>query len=989
MQSFSKRLVKLLSAPAALSGRMLAAVSLIATIMTAILLTFCGPALLTGAQRYNDLVVGEITFADAYKHGDIVAPFVAVISFFSFWWLSALLATRISGALEEADTQSKSSLPWLPCLFICYFAGIMLFRKEAAYAETGISIILMVAYCLLVKLYGRQVDQEKMSFALLAGVVTAGGLFFTVAGLGVAMKFFFPQAIPSWYPAQLPLYSGSLGLLSMLFMTGLRELWLLRIALAAQLLTPLLLLAAFSRVYESLGVVTQNYTPLFTKCVAATLTLLMLFAGALQLLRRRSISAAKPRDLLLLTSVVAVASYLAYSIPPFLNTDMFHIGELLLAWQQPFDKGLSPFSGFAVARGFNDAGPGLLNAILFDGTFATYTFAMSVASVFFAVLNSILLCSLLGNGWGIVFVLAGACNGGTFLLVLLLLVQPRLLNRPLLWIFVWCVVCPLYCLYHTTSGIALTAGTLPVAVWIVYSTVREGYFAKAWHNSKLWLLIGIGIMVVELCLLSPVLISWATYVMEQGKVNEIANGTPLLRELAIPSWFRWQSRWVWEGFRVGGWLIGIFLLWHLFVRERGGILPATNACVRFVSSVEAIALTGVVSTLAFIPYSMGRIDSKVLSRTGAVTLFVMCILLPLVLILGKRVSSVPAMFIAVFLLGIGNAAYYEAPVALARKAVQAINVPVGAQWTEGRSISPLFGDTFVDSDTMANVMALKGVMDRVVLPGETYFDLTNHVGYYYLLNYKVPAIYAGYYTVAGEDTQNRVIHELKKDPPPLVWAGPARTFGSGTASIRSYRLYRWFLQNGYLPLQGNGIQFLVREDRYKALFGALPSLSQQARELAATFNNGYLGGIPLAWGRNMDSLAPRFKQFMVSLQQTALSQGGGQEASHGAAVPVVTLELKADVPIQGVKSDFMKLRFGGPSAPIQLRVSWSESGSPFVEWRSVAFEAQPDTPLLIPLGSHPDWLLSREIGKIRFEFIGMQRAGDLVLEPPAFLLLVK
>lgn len=986
IKSFCNWVAKVLAAPVGLSGRLMAAVSLIATVLTVMLMTMIGPALLTGVQRYDDLVVGEITFADTYKHGDIVAPFVAVLFYFCVWWLAALLAARLSGAPEEARPPEESSVQWLPCLFLCYYTGLVLFRKDAAVAEIGISFLLLVVYLLFLKLCLRQRDQEVKSFALLAGVVAAGGLFFSAAGLGVALKFFSPQAI-FWYPAQFPLYAGGAGLLSVLFLVRFPARRLRRMAHAAQLLTPLLLLAPFTRVYDSGAGVTGNLTPLSTKCLATALSLALLFAGVRLFLRKGDVAAVRPRDLLLLPSVVAVSSYMAYGVVPFLSTDMFHIGELLLAWQQPFELGQFPFSGFAVARGFGDSMPGLVNALLFDGTFATFMFGASVYSTSFAVLIALLLCTLLGNGWGIAFVLAGAWSGGPFLSVLLLLVQPKLLARPLLWLFVWVLACPLLCLYHTTAGIALTMGTFPVAAWVVYTAIRGGDLSEAWRRARPRLLVGAALAIAALGLLLPLIIAWVTYVLEQGKVNEVANGTALLRELALPVWFRWQSRWVWEGFRVGGWIIGIFLLWHLFVRERSRQLRSAGTSL--VGTVETLALAGIVSTLAYIPYSMGRIDSKGLSRTGAVTIFVLCVVLPLVLVLRKKGKPALALFAAVFLLGVGNSACYESPAALARKAVQAVAVPVGAQWTEGRSISPLFGDTFADGETLSNVMALKGVTDRVILPGESYLDLTNHVGYYYLLNYKVPAVYAGYYTVASEDVQNRVIRALRKDPPPLVWAGPARTFGSGTASLRSYRLYRWLLQNGYVPMQANGLQFLVREDRYKALFDALPPLSQQVRDLSATFNNGYLGGIPLAWGRNMDRLAPRFRQGNVGLRQTAQVQGEFRQTMDVSATPVVVVELTANESFRGGENDFMLLRFSGASGPVQVRASWSEAGNPFEEWRSVVFAAHSGAPLLIPLGSHPDWLLSGEIGKMRFEVIGMERAGDLVLEPPVFLSLVK
>lgn len=982
---------KTLASLGRLSDKALTAITLSSIAVTVGVMALVGPLLLTGTERYSDIVVGEITFSDAYKHGDILASFTTIVLFFAIWWLLALPAAGLS---RNQDNQEKHEvgleleLQWFMPLFFCYFAGIVLIKYDSGNSGLAISLLMLAVYGVTAQMRKGKTESRQVALALLAGVVTAGGLFFSVAALAVTAKFFFPQALLPVIPPQLPLYAGGLGLLSTAFFFGMSKRALLRVVHWAQLLTPLLILAGFCRVYQGADGITQNLAMLTAKGVGLALAISLLGANLLQMLRTRNDSSLEPRDLPLLPSILAVSAFLAYGTPEFLATDLFHHGELLLAWQQLFEKGQFPFSGFAIARGFGDAMPGFINALLFGGTYATFTFAVALPNMAIAALNAALFCRLLGNGWGAVFALATAAppytHSSLFLACFLLLVLPKLLARPLLWLVFWVFISVGLCLFHTTSGIALTAGSLPVAAWIACRAVRGGNLREAWQRRRGKLLGTVGAMIVVLLLLSPLLFSWLTYVREQGMVNELANGTILLRDLAIAPWFRWQNRWTWEALRIGGWLLGIFLLWHLFVRERvrqterdGSGLPST---------VEAIALMGIVSTVAFIPYSMGRIDGKGLSRTGSVSMIVLGILLPLFLVLGTRGRKKTALIAAVFLLGIGSAAYYETPSQLANKALQAVALPADARMVDGRAMGlHKVGNAYMNREAMGNLQAVKGMADRFLRPGESYLDLTNHVGYYYLLDLKVNSIYAGYYIVTSEELQKKVIAALTKNPPPVVLAGPPRTFGSGSAALRSYRLYRWLLQHSYVPVQANGLPLLVREDRYRELFSTLPPVSEQARLLSGFFGEEYLAGIPSAWGKNMGLLGWRFRKSTISLQQTALTQGSVRMGDVKA--PVVAVEMVASEPIRGGEFDFLQLKLTGEVETVLVKVSWSEEGGTFTEWQTLAFDVKPDVPALIPLGSQPGWLMARNIRKLKFEIIGGQGRGQLSLEP-TFLALV-
>lgn len=959
-----------------LSAGALAVVNAAAIVTTAIIMLCLGPTLLTGVQRYTDLVVGEITFADAYKHGDVVAAFIAVALFFCIWCVLALLVAWRYAAMPLHEKTGEAGPLWLLSLFSCYFAGIVLMRTGDGIAELLISLLLLAAGLVVQRRQLDTLSERKIVFCVVAGVVTAGGLFFSALGIVAALKFFSPQGALGLVPEKLPLVMGGLGLVSVMYLWRLPERAQLKVAYAAQYLTPLLLLVGFCRVYQDAAGLTQNLVSPLTKGVA--IALVGLFAGA-NIWQSRCMpnrETVELRDLLLRPAIMAVAAFLAFTIPAYLEKDFFHAGELFLTWHQVFEKGQFPFSGFAIARGFGDAVISLINVLFFDGNYATFTFAVPVYAMGISALNALLFCCLLGNGWGVILSVAAAaapyCNVSLFLPVLLLLVQPKLLARPLSWLFAWVLLSVGLCLYHTTNGIAVTAGTLPVAVWICYGAIKNGHFSEAFQTGRVRLLGSAAALVLVLLVLMPLLVPWLTYVRDQGGVNELANGTLLLRELALPPWFRWQNRWAFEGVRIGGWLLGCFLLWHLFMKER--IRRVKMGDRGLPQAVEALALAGIASTVAFIPYSMGRIDGKGLSRTGSVAMLVLCIMVPLVVVLARKGRPGFASCCAVFLIGIGAAAYYESPLKMAHKAMSAVKLPADVSMINGPAVGlHKVGNAFVDDETVSKIMRLKATTDRYIRPGETYLDLTNHVGYYYLLDYTVPSLYAGYYIVTSETLQNKVIATLVKNPPPMVLAAPARTFGSGTAALRSYRLYKWLLLQGYVPVDAGGLAVLVRPDRYRHVHAALPPVDEQLRLLSAIFAEEYVAGIPLAWGRNLDLLRPRFRQGGVAFTQTSQAHGTVQSGTRLAQV--TTVEMSASQPVRGDEYDFLELKPIVAGGAMQIRIRWREANGEYKPQSMIVFEAEPGTPLLVPLGSNPAWLLTRDIRDLKFEIVGGPGAG--------------
>ncbi|MGB9080237.1 MAG: hypothetical protein WCD00_02980, partial [Desulfuromonadaceae bacterium] len=587
-------------------------------------------------------------------------------------------------------------------------------------------------------------------------------------------------------------------------------------------------------------------------------------------------------------------------------------------------------------------------------------------------LTAFMLSRRIGTVWGVVLITIGAQMGSYkwwfFLPPLLLLANPDLLKKPLRWLSAWLVLSLINCLFQATAGIALTLGTFPAAAWIFAVAYREKALLHAWQQNKKMVLISSALLVLFLLVTAPLMSGFMTYAQEQGTVNELANGTLLNRPARIPEWFRWKSPLAWGCFRIGGWMVAIAVLWHLLVR----CFSTENAPSRrftFPTSATVVAISGIFSTIVFIPYSMGRIDSTNLSRTGSIGVFALGLLVPLVIRLSATPSGTARGILCGLLMGCALAPFPIYPGILARQAMDVPEAPSSTVWFDGEANGlPKMGKTYIDSDQLAMLLLFKQVTDNVLKPHETYYDLTNNLAFYYFLDKKVSSLYAGYYIVTSETIQNKVISCLERTPPPLVWVGPTRELGSGGASMRSYRVYRWLMLQGYVPLYHNGLAFLVRPDRYRELTGGDQPLQRKVIELTSFLAPADIQGVSAAWGSSFDGLTSRFSDVASSTRST-ITSGTRFFSSLDGGVPAVTENVVFGVPVDGAQADFLLVRLSamGNNEKIPIMVRWRG-----VTGREEVMECQghPGRSLLLPLGSHPAWLLSPRIANVSIDVAG-------------------
>jgi len=977
-------------------SRTLLAVTIISSLFSALLVYCAWPFSRNGVQIYKDLIVGEITFSDSYKSGDYLLSYLAVAGFFLCWFLLLAVVRR---RLQETVCQDPSDspggcTPW-QVLWGCAAcaAGVLLVRRQLGVLEAG--LLALVALAGLCRFYGiaRHKDPALLVANLIWLALTTVLALFSLLGIAALATFLFPATtfLSGSIGAMIPV-AGLVIVVLLLACLKLPQAARLRVTRWVQLGVPLLILVGFTRIFRQGDMITGNEVPYLTKFFALGVSVSGI--GMNVLLCRRSKEHAEAESLdrtILLPTVLSIAAFLAYKTPQYFPHDFFHVGESWIAWQQIVEFSKFPYDGYAIQRGFIDMLPGLLNVLFFDGTYASYNSAFSLWWLMGGALTSWLVCRIVGVGWGLALSLCLAPIAifklWMFLPILLILAHPKLLAAPARWLVVWFFSCLVHCLCHHSTGIAMTIGTFPLAAWYGFGALRSGELQNLWFRRR-WLVVCIlSICLLTLLVLSPILVAWVSFFREQETANEIANGIVLGQRVVVPEWFRWKSPLVWEVFRTAGWLVGLISLWHMFVHER--IMFAREQCRWKITPSTVICLVGFVAAVGFIPYSMGRIDPKGLSRPGYTAQLLLGCLVPLSMLLTPHIRKITFTYVSVgMLLGIVVASEYTNFFLLPARAVAALEVPPEAIRVDGaRSGLPHLGSPFIPQDRLQDILTVKQVMDAVLQEGETYLDLTNNMALYPLLGKEVPSVYAGYYIATSQKIQQRMIAALASDPPPLVWVAPARTFGTGSAALRSYRLYRWVMKSGYLPFSYNGAQFLVRKDRYARLRLPELSMAEQLRGLATAFPDHDLGQLPAAWGSSFSRLEKRFVAAPFPRAETVLTAGSLEVPEVGLLLPARRFTISLKEPLAGGEWDFMALTIHSQrpdKLPLKVKISWNLPGRPPEDGYAVTLLAGKGAPLLIPLGASPTWLLS-PIEAVTVEIADLGGGTDSTFSPPTLL----
>jgi hypothetical protein len=668
-----------------------------------------------------------------------------------------------------------------------------------------------------------------------------------------------------------------------------------------------------------------------------------------------------------------------------LHPDDYHWGEFLLPWWSWQKFGLIPFQDFEPARGIVGYATGFLASLFLDGTATSY---LAVAG------KPLLVLPFLGlTFWAIsrslgylptfvlLFLMPNA-NGATEIdlivtAALCLLAELFLKKQWTIYLISWAVGCSFLILFAPGQGGIFAAATLLFSGIALY---------KAWcqERSLLWksglILLGVAALLGFATPLGQMLLGAFRYGAEQSSLNSVGYGVEWYKSRGSQTFLSYS---LWELVRTS---------WIVVTVGVGILLYRVWATGQWMTQSRFLVLTVPIFLMMvlFIPRAAGRIGPGSISRLGAMSIWAVCLLLPIILITAFRVrhQSLILLLIALFASALaweyGGLPYLEA---VLQQPGLAINV-VNTEFVNGQQIGlPNLDKAVLVADHFQRIKKLKAIMSGLLNPGETFLDLTNRGALHFYLDY--PPLMPAAYNMLHTGQQLRALQRIEHINPPVVLAkSDSIFFDGGSASLRTHLVYRYVIEH-YVPVMVDELVLLVRPDRLaqlerladstiapdiasKILIGTQPAIGLTL--LHKAFAVPDYQRIPSAWGKSFGRLKRVIRQVASINLEESISLKDMQ------AIDSQTFRVTGDRPRFNI--DLTPLKLDGNQAGL-LEFDFECQGkkvSPTLtlHWQSNSSSARVENQVkltprngkqLVPLDSAPGWLLGKGMQNLELEML--------------------
>lgn len=954
---------------------------------------------LSDGQEYEDLVIGSLIWFDYDKDQE----WKALNSLFAGFVFFSLAMTGLFHHLRTIDSSGNwisavRQLFWLTWLPAVFWFGTALMRPDMPFFLLNLSGILVLFFAFMALILARKPtdvsSDDVMAIGLSSVLVLILTVFSVLAVTVVVAQFSMPARTFLLNNGNMPLpvaaiasaiafifwnlwHSESLPRMKMRLNLGLL---LLQVAL------PLLLFVVVSQHYFYQGRMVRMYQ---STALIGIVCVLMLFSWHKLYLRYQAAVQANNRkstlpytDMLSPASLYSIAVYIGWVFFSWtaytFAIDDFHIGEQLLPWQQIIDFGKLPYFDFAPIHGLMAFLYGGMNALFYDGTVASFPLAMLLLTAVFMGLSFISVYSFAGP-WAALLLtpFLGITMNRLFCLVPVLLLFCQLLSgnhKIKTWLPLWVLLCVVSVLYNVPVGAGLILGSLPIVVYRGWLDFRK---EKQWVR---FFLLSASACAIAIALISPLrqtASGFLHFILDNAATNTIANGVGILQVDVRPKdlgFAATQFQWVF-----------LKLSWIAVVLAAIVLLGRTLVDREYRPEPRYVLLLALIPLTFFITgkWSLERISPGDFSqRDGALSFLGLAFFLPLISAGFGADSTRSLRFLAcALIMGITTSL---AGVVLDHKALffgpsstTAINEKNSL--VSGKDIGlPRLGKVFADPKRVEELQSLRKAMALFLKPGETFLDLTNRSALYYYLDMPVPVVYSSDYVAANAKSLNRILDQIKQNPPPLVLIAPRIIFDGGPASLRSYLLYKE-LVTSYVPQTIGEHTFLIRPDRVEP--SRQNAWAARLDILDSAFKARDLYAIPNAWGRSWERLKGRFRvvRHVNPTRWYHFASAGSEVYQPTGADPHLLFDI-GQYNFAGKEVDFLLVDYScvkrqpGPD-PI-LELYWNTENDPQNENTVLRFFGT-GKKALIPVGAQPRWLLAKRIDSFRLDLQDPKSCSEL------------
>lgn len=766
----------------------------------------------SGTQKYTDISAGNITTLGLYKTVDFYAYYAFLISFFAIFTIVVYCQGKYRKK-ESSRNEKRNINEFIIFLnvfippFLIYFFRVYNYQFYKVIIFMILSITFFVSYIISkdVKFGLNVLLGELYLFLSVSGM---GALIFKVLKKGenlifTFIFFLFLMAMFYW------LYK--------LLKEENKYDYLKKTTLLMQIIIPLNLLSVVNKVYVySAEIYNIKYYARFEMVLYVVIIIFVLYN--IMICNRVLKNNAVYSSIILTTIIVmVVVSMWDHGYNLLTDQDQFHSGETFIVYSQIVNHGQIWGKEFvSVLQGLGMI-VSALNSFLFYGKFAMFHQTNNLLQIVFAVINIIAVYFFAENKkLTLLFIpvlpLFYFNRGFIIPITFLILINSRLIANHKAWLYAYSFLCIFDVFYQPTYGGVMAACFAPIAFVILYREVFiiNGNIKKYFKSiGNLFFILSLGVIFVFSI---PLIRSAVVFLADNSYETEVTNGIALIQQIVSPGIFLTGQKYLDKILTmIMAYGVSLFAIGFLTVFFVAYVRNETD----FIRKIQGISLTLVVTAcfILWLPAILTRLDWGI-TRISFVSIIIVAEFIPALIFLywnKIKEKKVIAFFLGIILCVI---AYYQIPQFLPYMDYMAMKVAIPAEYIKvsEEEVEGL-GETFVTNETyIKEATAIKELSDILLNETQMYYDFTDKTVYYYYSGKKVPGVYASSMICANDALQEKAIKQLKQNDVPLIFINNPLRYILISEPLRSYRIYKYFMDQEYNYINYKGIKFLVRED---------------------------------------------------------------------------------------------------------------------------------------------------------------------------------
>lgn len=770
-----------------------------------------------GYQVYNDIAVGNITLPGVNKSIDFYVYYTFIFSYFIAFPAFTYIFNKKAASLNESIKEVK--------LFNA-FIGLLPFFLMLLFRLKVVPMFNICFFAFFAVTYFKLKEHGLKTDNIIKIILSFYFAYLSLAGLLAFANYYFPVIVDKNYKYFIPilwvifLVSAYIACCFTKKNKIIDDNIIDRIVALSQLIIPFILFSLINTRYFYQG---TPYTPVYYErfkiCIFILIVILCLFninSVRIAFTKKKRLQSVSLSTILSFVSVC----YWNTGYNLLINTDQFHTGEIAIIYQQIIDFGQKwgkEFVSVLQGLGFVISG---LNEFVFGGAFSTYIQANNLLLVIVAILTVILLYQIIEQKWIILLIapiMPLFLMDRTYLIapVFLFLINKKMIKKPILWTFGYILTCIIYVWYQPSYGGAVAASLIPVLLFIWYKDIKSKHTFNLNEKRDLFkfsIFLLIVLVIGLVCI--PMLIQVLHFLKTNGYETQIGNGASAMQYIFIDvlavTDYPVLNLTIFVFIKFGTGLLSIIIMLYMFFRYVVKTKDATR-------KVQGIILTvsTVISYILMIPAFFTRIDPG-LSRITAVGYIYFGFLTLIILYLYKNEINYKPLAFLVMGISLATSLYITNPpyLQIHEKAVSVVTIPDNAIYAKPEETGlKNLGYAFTDNEMyLQEAMTVNEICNALLNENQTYYDLTDKSIYYLLTDHRVPGLYVSPLVCSNELLQTEAIEQLNKNDVPIVFINNPLNYIGVSQSLRSYRIYKYFVEKDYRFVKYKNCDFLVRSD---------------------------------------------------------------------------------------------------------------------------------------------------------------------------------